>query len=125
MAIAEVAGGHWPETARELCVKFAPHRVGQGDGLEGPEVAIEPTALKPAASLGGRVAVAKFRILSTLQHRSPQSKVNLRLAGCKNTPGPDFTQALDELLAEGKIVSLGRASSGGKPKEMYGVGHVH
>ena len=66
MAIAEVAGGHWPETARELCVKFAPHRVGQGDALEGPEVAIEPTALKPAASLGGRVAVAKFRILSTL-----------------------------------------------------------
>ena len=26
IAIADVAGGHWPETVRELCLKFAPHR---------------------------------------------------------------------------------------------------
>ena len=77
------------------------------------------------AAHGGKVALAKLRIMQALRQRSPQSKFDLRLAGCKNIPGPVFNQALEELMAEGKIVFMGKAPSGGKPKDMYGIANVH
>ena len=73
------------------------------------------------AANGGKVALAKLRIMQALRQRSPQSRFDLRLAGCKNIPGPVFNQALKELVAEGQIVFLGKAPSGGKPKDMYGI----
>ena len=121
IAIADVAGGHWPQTVRDICVEFAPHRSAQAKAPGGAEDAISEVA--PVSS--GRVPVAKSRIMSALHQQSPQSRTELRLAGCKNMSGPDFAQALEELLAEGKMVALGRVLSGGKPKEMYGVSHVH
>ena len=73
------------------------------------------------AAHGGKVALAKLRIMQALRQRSPQSRFDLRLAGCKNIPGPVFNQALEELVAEGQTVPLGKAPSGGKPKDMYGI----
>jgi hypothetical protein len=141
IAIAEVAGGHWPKTVRELCVKFAPHRGEHAVFAEHPVFAehVEQTEAQKLitadaqdakdelrfAENGGKVAIAKARIMSALRHRSPQSQFDLRLAGCKNIPGPDFAQALQELRVEREIVFIGKASSGGKPKNMYGVPNVH
>ena len=121
IAIADVAGGHWPQTVRDICVEFAPPRSAQAKGPGGGEDATSEVA----PVVRGKVPVAKSRIMSALHEQSPQSRTELRLAGCKNMSGPDFAQAVDELLAEGKMVPLGRVLSGGKPKEMYGVGHVH
>jgi hypothetical protein len=131
ISIADVAGGHWPQTVRELCIKFAPHRARFPE-MKGPDMDNEvhdgeavrsssPTYLR----IGAKVDVAKSRIMSALRQRSPLSKTELRLAGCKNFPGPVFAQAIQELLAEGEVVSMGKASSGGKPKDMYGVANGH
>jgi hypothetical protein len=138
IAIADVAGGHWPETVRELCLKFAlPRRVRAEHPVFAEHVeqieeqermtedAQDPKDELRFAENGGKLALAKLRIMQALRQRSPQSRFDLRLAGCKNIPGPVFNQALEELVAEGKIVPGGKAPSGGKPKDMYGIANVH
>jgi hypothetical protein len=133
IAIADVAGGHWPESARALCIKFAPHRpvpaerVEQADEqpLTTQDAQDEKDEFEFAANDGGKVAVAKMRIVQALRRRSPQSKFDLRLAGCKNFPGPVIDQALQELQDLGQVEFVGKASSGGRPKDMYRLANEH